>query len=156
MLEIDIPGFDQLKIAHLVMDYNGTLALDGHLQLGVREDLSCLAKTFQLHVITADTRECAAEQLKGLPVTLRIIPSEAQAETKLDYIRELGASRVAAIGNGRNDRLMLEAAALGIAVLQKEGTACSAIQNADVLAPNISDALHLLKYPGRLVSTLRS
>ena len=33
MFEIDIPGFDQLHIEHVVMDYNGTLALDGHIQL---------------------------------------------------------------------------------------------------------------------------
>lgn len=156
MLEIDIPGFDQLKIAHVVMDYNGTLALDGHLQLGVREDLRCLAKIFRLHVITADTNQRAASQLEGLPVTLRVIPAEAQAETKLEYVRELGADQVVAIGNGRNDRLMLKAAALGIAVIQKEGTAAAAIQNADILAPNIADALELLKHPRRLVSTLRS
>ena len=156
MFEIDIPGFDLLKIEHLVMDYNGTLALDGHLQLGVPEDLRCLAQSLRLHVITADTNRRAGEQLAGLPVTLHIIPAEAQAETKLEYIRELGENRVIAIGNGRNDRLMLKAAALGIAVIQKEGTAAAAIQNADILAPNISDALDLLKYPRRLISTLRS
>lgn len=156
MFEIDIPGFDQLYIEHLVMDYNGTLALDGHLQLGVPEDLRCLAQNFRLHVITADTNHRAAAQLEGLPVTLRVIPTEAQAETKLEYIRGLGAERVIAIGNGRNDRLMLKAAALGIAVIQKEGTAAAAIQNADILSPSISDALDLLKYPRRLISTLRS
>ncbi|QJE94593.1 HAD family hydrolase [Luteolibacter luteus] len=156
MFEIDIPGFDQLHIEHVVMDYNGTLALDGHIQLGIPEDLRCLAKSFKLHVITADTNHRAAEQLAGLPVTLRIIPAEAQAETKLEYIRNLGEDRVIAIGNGRNDRLMLKAAALGIAVLQKEGTAAAAIQNADLLSPSIGDALDLLKHPRRLISTLRS
>jgi hypothetical protein len=31
MLTIDIPGYKVLHLAHLVMDYNGTLAVDGKL-----------------------------------------------------------------------------------------------------------------------------
>lgn len=31
MIEIDIPGFRLLKLNHLVLDYNGTLALDSLL-----------------------------------------------------------------------------------------------------------------------------
>ncbi|MCW1923118.1 hypothetical protein OKA05_11185 [Luteolibacter arcticus] len=156
MIEIDIPGFDRLALEHIVMDYNGTLAVDGALHLGVREDLRCLAKSFRLHVITADTHGLAAAQLDGLPISLTIIPSEAQAETKLEYVRDLGADGVVAIGNGRNDRLMLEAAALGIAVLQKEGASVAAVQSADVLTTSVLDAIDLLKHPQRLIATLRS
>ncbi|WP_035606500.1 HAD family hydrolase [Haloferula sp. BvORR071] len=156
MLEIDIPGFDQLRLEHLVMDYNGTLALDGSLELGVLEKLRCLAGELSLHVVTADSHQQAASQLANAPVKLRIISAEAQAETKLEYIRELGLDRVVAIGNGRNDRLMLEAAALGIVVVQKEGAAFGAIQRADLVAPNILDALDLLIHPRRLLATLRS
>ncbi len=35
MLEIDIPGKSTLKLSHLVLDYNGTVACDGHLLPGV-------------------------------------------------------------------------------------------------------------------------
>ncbi|WP_367874767.1 HAD family hydrolase [Luteolibacter sp. Populi] len=156
MLEIDIPGFDLLRLEHIVMDYNGTLALDGSLELGVLEKLRCLADEFTLHVITADSHQQAESQLAKAPVKLHIIPSEAQAETKLEFVRELGAERVVAIGNGRNDRLMLEAAALGIAVIQMEGVAFAAIQRADVVTPNILDAFDLLRFPRRLLATLRS
>ncbi|MEK7949588.1 HAD family hydrolase [Luteolibacter soli] len=156
MIEIDIPGFDRLTLEHLVMDYNGTLAMDGAIHLGVREDLRCLAKSFKLHVLTADTHGLAALQLEGLPVSLTIIPGEAQAETKLEYVRDLGADRVVAIGNGRNDRLMLEAAALGIAVIQKEGASGAAIRSADVFTTSVLDAIDLLKHPLRLIATLRS
>ena len=31
MIKIDIPDFGRLRLAHLVLDYNGTLAFDGHL-----------------------------------------------------------------------------------------------------------------------------
>lgn len=34
MLDIDIPGFGHLHLQHLVLDFNGTLALDGHVQPG--------------------------------------------------------------------------------------------------------------------------
>ena len=29
MIDIEIPGFGRLQLAHLVLDYNGTLAIDG-------------------------------------------------------------------------------------------------------------------------------
>ena len=61
-----------------------------------------------------------------------------------------------AIGNGRNDRLMLRDAVLGIALVQTEGAAAEAIANADVVCTHILDALDLLANPLRLAATLRS
>jgi soluble P-type ATPase len=60
------------------------------------------------------------------------------------------------VGNGRNDRLMLQEAGLGIAVVQGEGAAVQTALTADVLAPDILTALDLLIHPLRLVATLRS
>ena len=156
MIEIDIPGYGGFSLEHLVMDYNGTLALDGHLMLGVREEMKRLAQQLTLHVITADTNLLAAAQLEGLPASLTIIPRDHQAETKLEYVRKLGLDKVVAIGNGRNDRLMLEHSAVGIALIQKEGAAAAALQAADIVSDNLLDAFDLLLTPARLVSTLRS
>ena len=75
---------------------------------------------------------------------------------KLKYVEQLGPDVTVSIGNGRNDRLMLEAAALGIAVVQEEGAAVQAVTAAVVVAPNILAALDLLLHPLRLVATLRS
>jgi soluble P-type ATPase len=61
-----------------------------------------------------------------------------------------------ALGNGRNDRLMLKEAALGIALLQAEGAAVEALLAADVVAPDILVALDLLLAPDGLIATLRS
>lgn len=36
MLEIDIPGRGTFGIRHVVCDYNGTIAADGHLIEGLR------------------------------------------------------------------------------------------------------------------------
>jgi len=156
MISIDIPGFRDLSLAHLVLDYNGTLALEGKLLPGVAEALSSLASQVRIHVVTADTFGLAEAQLAGLPVDFTVIPMEAQAEAKLRFVSELGADTVIAIGNGRNDRKMLSAAALGIALIQSEGGAAQAIASADVVSTSVLDALELLRNPKRLVATLRS
>ena len=156
MISIDIPGFRTLKLAHLVMDYNGTLAVDGKLLPGVADALKDLASHIKIHVITADTFGIVAEQLKGLPVEITITPLEDQAEAKLSYITELGSDSVVAIGNGRNDSKMLSAAALGIAVIQAEGSAVETLTSADVVCLSSLNALELLTNPKRLIATLRS
>ena len=50
---------------------------------------------------------------------------------------------------------MLEAAALGIAVVQRECASADALKAADVIAPDIVAALELLTHPLRLAATLR-
>jgi soluble P-type ATPase len=67
----------------------------------------------------------------------------------------LGAAQVAAVGNGANDEGMLRAAAVGIAVIQQEGTAVATLCAADVVVPDIRAALDLLIEPQRLIATLR-
>jgi P-type E1-E2 ATPase len=156
MISIDIPGFGKLELAHLVCDYNGTLALDGRLLPGVSEALRGLASSLHIHVITADTFGLARVQLEDLPIELSITPAEGQAEAKLQLVCELGANTVVAIGNGRNDHKMLAAAALGIALIQSEGCAAQTLANADVVSTSVVDALELLRNPKRLVATLRS
>jgi soluble P-type ATPase len=156
MLAVAIPGFCDLKLEHLVLDYNGTLAIDGRLLPGVREALGALAAQVAIHVVTADTYGSAASELSGLPVKMTIIPFEAQAEAKLAYVRGLGVEHVCAIGNGRNDRMMLAVAAVGIALVQREGAAGETLAAAAVVALDILDALDLLRRPARLIATLRS
>ena len=84
------------------------------------------------------------------------MPAESQAGAKLRYVTGLGTDTVVAIGNGRNDRKMLNAAALGIALVQREGGATETLSSADVVCTNILDALELLRNPKRLIATLRS
>jgi soluble P-type ATPase len=156
MIAIAIPGFGAIELRHLVLDYNGTLAVDGTLIAGVRDALSALAEELEVHVITADTFGRAGIELAGLSVNLTIVPENAQAEAKRAHVERLGAQSVFAIGNGRNDRMMLAAAAVGVAIVQSEGGAAEAIASADVVAKSITDALDLLREPKRLIATLRS
>ncbi len=156
MIEIAVPGFGDLALEHLVLDYNGTLALDGALLPGVAEALVRLSSRVQIHVITADTFGRAREAVRIFPYTFTLLGMEAQAEAKAAYVEGLGAKGVAAVGNGRNDRLMLRAAVLGIAVLQQEGASAETLREASAVCPDILRALGLLEHPLRLVATLRS
>jgi soluble P-type ATPase len=150
-----IPGFKELQLRYLVLDFNGTLAVDGKLIKGVAEKLNELAKHLEIHVITADTFGKAKEQVKKIKCTLTIINKGDQQALKLGYIKKLGAGKVVAIGNGRNDKLMLKQSALGIALIQKEGVSVETLQSADVVCTDILDALELLENPLRLKATLR-
>ena len=123
---------------------------------GVKTRLTQLARSLRIHVVTADTYGKARNALRGLPCELLIVQGGAEAAAKAAYVRRLGAMKVACIGNGRNDRLMLRAARLGIAVVQAECTAAEAVAAADVLAPSVCAALDLFLRPRRLLATLRS
>ena len=156
MLEADIPGYGSLRLRHLVLDYNGTLAVDERLLPGVGRRLRALRRVLEIHVVTADTFGAARTALAGLPCHVSILPSRGQDRAKRAYVARLGPARTVAIGNGRNDRLMLRSAALGIAVLQAEGAAAAALAAADVVVPTVAEALDLLAKPLRLVASLRS
>jgi soluble P-type ATPase len=155
---IDIPGQNSLDLRHLVLDYNGTIALDGELLPGVVEKLAALAGEpfgLKVHVLTADTHGVAREKLKDVACELHIIGREAQDMAKLSFIRLLGLQHVVAIGNGSNDRLMLSEAVLGVAIIGGEGASLAALHAARVVCRDICEALDLLLRPLRLVATLR-
>jgi soluble P-type ATPase len=156
MVEIDIPDFGHLAFEHLVLDYNGTLACDGEPFNGIADRLKTLAEVLKVHVVTADTFGKARAGLKDLPVVLNILGPGSEAEAKASYVETLGADRTAAIGNGRNDRLMLQRAGLGVAVLEAEGGSVEALTAAQVCTRSITEALDLLLNPKRLVAVLRS
>jgi soluble P-type ATPase len=155
MLEIDVPGAQLLRFDHLVADFNGTLAVDGVLIAGVAEALHSLSARLEIHVVTADTFGQARQALAGVACTTTVLPSGDQDSAKVRYVERLGAAHCVCIGNGRNDRLMLAAAGLGIAVIQGEGAAVETLLAAKVAAPDIGSALGLLLNPARLVATLR-
>ncbi|MDY7040464.1 MAG: ATPase P [Chloroflexota bacterium] len=155
MLLLDIPDWGTLELAHLLLDLNGTIALDGEVLSGVVGRLATLADSFTIHLITADTHGKAAATASRLAVQLARIEPGDEAKQKQAHVQRLGAERVVALGNGANDGAMLRTAALGIAVLGPEGLAVETLQSADVVTAGVEDALDLLLHPKRLVATLR-
>jgi soluble P-type ATPase len=156
MIDIRIPGFGQVALKHLVLDFNGTLACDGILSDGVLALLVRLSRDLEIHVVTANTHGNAAAACKGLPCRLVVLPEGDQDVSKRDYVRTLGTGRTACIGNGRNDRLMVREAAIGICVIGEEGASAETAVAAHVVCRSAGEALSLLIHTGRLVATLRS
>ena len=155
MIQIEIPGRSACELEHLVLDLNGTVALDGEVIPGVAERVAALSAHLTIHLVTADTRGQAEELCKQLGARLARIRPEYEARQKAALVERLGVERVVAIGNGTNDAQMLSAAVLGIAVMGREGLAVEAWRAADLVVGRIEDALDLLFHPQRLVATLR-
>ena len=151
-LLIEIPGRNALDLRFLLLDVNGTLSNRGKLLPGVAERLDSLRDHLEPRLLSADTYDSLASIAGELQVTAQIA---ASADDKLVVLRELGASRCAAVGNGSNDAAMLGEAALGIAVIGPEGASVAALTAADIVCGSILDALDLLAEPRALAATLR-
>lgn len=155
MFAADIPGRGRVEIAHLVLDLNGTLAVDGAVAQAVVERLQTLSRIVQVHVVTADTFGTAAK-LGGLGVYVQVLVPGDQVEAKAALVRALGAAHTMAVGNGANDEGMVREAALGIAIVGREGAFARTALAADIVVTRVEDALDLLLIPKRLIATLRT
>ena len=155
MIEIDIPGFGPVRLEHLVSDFSGTLSVNGQLIEKVDARLNKLAESMKIHILTADTFGKAQAELKGINCEIHILPGENHDVQKEEFVAKLGADSVVAFGNGNNDRRMLKAARLGIAVSEGEGCAVDAIMAANIHVRSAVEGLDLLLNTKRLKATLR-
>ncbi|AZR73173.1 hypothetical protein BBF96_07105 [Anoxybacter fermentans] len=155
MIKVNIPERGTVELKYLVLDFNGTLALDGVIFPEVLPLLEEIAKKIKIYTLTADTFGTAREQTIHLPVILHTLKSNFHTREKGEFVKKLGEKNVIAIGNGKNDLEMLKRAEIGIGVLGDEGCATEIFQVADLIVPGIRQGLELLLYPKRLVATLR-
>lgn len=155
MISVDIPGLGQINLDHIVLDFNGTMAVDGILIPGVEDRLNRLAQNLAVHILTADTFGTVRDACRSIKGTVTVLGGGAGAIEKEKFVRLLGESNVVAVGNGMNDRLMLRASVLGIAVLGGEGTCSQALTSADIVVRDILDGLDLLINTRRILATLR-
>lgn len=155
MLCVHIPGRGDLNLSHLVLDYNGTIALDGDLISGVAPRLEALAQDLDILVMTADNHGTAAKACNGLPVRVLTFPVEAVGEIKAREVLTLQGG-VACVGNGFNDVAMAEACDLSVCVMGSEGCCGALMAKCDVVVTSVTDALDLLLKPQRLRATLRA
>jgi len=156
MVSMNIPGFGQIKIGHVVFDYNGTIARDGALIKGVKKGIKQYSSHMKFHVITADTFGFVKKELHDVNAVLTIISEKNQAQSKRDYIRQLGPDQTICVGNGANDRMMLKEACIGIAVLGEEGLASSSLVAADLMVKDILDVFGFFQTSERLIASLRT
>lgn len=156
MISLNVPGWGQIEIKNLVLDFNGTLALDGKLIDGVAELLKEISKRgVALYVITADTNGTVQKECEGLPLSVQVYDNSTVAQDKRRLVQKLGARNTASIGNGRNDGEMFSASAVSVAVIGREGAFVKSALKADILVNNILDALELFLKDNRLKATLR-
>lgn len=155
MIELNIPGSETLRLEHLVLDVNGTLALDGKLLDGIIRRINTLQDRLQVHLISADTH--GQQGLIDQQLNMKAVRVEKgeEAGQKTAFVKKLGSKHVIAIGQGANDSGMLRSAAIGICILSPEGTAVETLLAADMVVADIFTALDLLHYPLRIVATLR-
>ena len=155
MLNIKIPGREEMALSHLILDYNGTIAEDGEIIESIRPRLAELSKDLSIYVITADTHGTAAQRCAGLPLQVLTFPTTQVGDIKAQEARKLSGG-VVTIGNGFNDIQMSDAADLSICVMGKEGCCGALLSHCDVVVTSIDDALDLLIKTDRLRATLRT
>lgn len=154
-MRIEIPGYRELNITSLLLDYNGTIAVDGVIRQEVRERIEKLAGQLDIYILTADTHGTARAQCEGLNVTVHTFPVDNAMENKREILDRIGGEACACMGNGRNDTRMFEGAALSIGILDREGAYGRLLQMADLCVCSAEDGLDLLLYPKRLIAGLR-
>lgn len=155
MINITIPGRGTYTIEHLVLDLNGTIALDGKIIQSVKEKVITLSKEVDVMVVTADTNKNAERLLRNLPVSLLKIQENRENEQKARLVLEKGKHTTISIGNGCNDVSMLKESTIGICIVGREGASSEAMMASDLVVPTINDALDILLKSHRLKASLR-
>ncbi len=155
MISIDIPGRGLYELKNLVLDMNGTIAVDGIIQDDILERIGRLSKVLDIYLITADTHGKLESQKGKIAARIERVSPPGEAQQKADFIESLNASSCVAIGNGSNDIEMLKKASLAIVVVDREGCAVGALQVAHIIVNSSRDALDLLLNTNRIIATLR-
>jgi soluble P-type ATPase len=154
MIIIQRPGEVPLEIDFILLDFEGALALDRRVHPKAKDKINLLSKRTRIYILTKGVEEDIGEILKKLKVEIIYVKEGKASEQKLDLLRQLGAKRSVAIGNGVDDAPMMEEAGLGICILGKEGASAETLKKADVVVTNILDALDFLLKPLRQKATL--
>lgn len=154
-MKIVIPEYKTLDLNMIFLDFNGTIAVDGVVPESVKERIRVLANDFRIYVLTADTHGNAKEQCADIPVILHTFPSGSARDYKKEILKSMGSKHCVAIGNGRNDELMLKEAALSIGVMDKEGMCSGVFRTADLIVRSMEEAFDLLIHPSRVIAGLR-
>ena len=155
MIEIAIPGRGNYTIKNVVVDLNGTIAVDGKIIQGVKEKVAILSQELDIFLVTADMNKNAERLVKDLPVKLYKIKETEENNQKLRVVLKKGKNNTVSIGNGCNDVSMLKESAIGICIVGGEGASTEAMMASDLVVATINDALDLLLKPHRLRATLR-
>ena len=149
----DIPGQGKVEIKTLVLDLNGTLAVNGKLVEGVKERLDELnKKDLEIVFFSGDTRGNAQYLANDLGIKFE---KASNAADKSKLIEKYEPMKCAAIGNGLIDEIKLSKARIAIVTIQAEGVHKKSLMEADIIVPSINDALDLFLDEKKMIATMR-
>jgi len=154
MIILQRPGRNPLEIEFILLNFEGTLATDRRIHPKAKDKLNLLAKRSKIYILAKGEQEATGEILKKVKAEVIFLTEGEASQGKLDLLRQVGAARTVAIGNGVDDAAIIEEAGLGICVMGKEGTSGEAIKKADVVFADILHALDFLLRPLRHQATL--
>jgi soluble P-type ATPase len=146
-----IPNYGQINLKYLILDYNGTLAIDGR-PIVSKDQITRLSHLYEIVVLSGNTFSGIKDHLDDYPLKVVVTPT---GQDKADYIQSLGPTACIAIGNGNIDVPMLEAAGLSIAVIGQEGCASRAVLSSDILVTAIQDAFDIISNEDKLHAVLK-
>jgi soluble P-type ATPase len=148
------PGQESYEIDFILIDFDGTLASDRRVHPKIKDKINLLSKRTEIYILTKKEKGLVEEALKKVKAEIIYLIEGEATQQKLDLLRQLGATKTVAIGNGADDAPMLEEAGLGICIMSKEGTSAEVLKKADVVFMDILDALDFLLKPLRQKATL--
>ncbi|MDA0376279.1 MAG: HAD family hydrolase [bacterium] len=151
-MKIDIPGNGPLTIETVILDLNGTLCVGGELVPGVVDRIRQLRQKCEIVLFSGDSRGDASRIANELGISFT---KTVTGHDKANEADKLKAETCAAIANGLIDLQLIQRVKLGIVVLQGEGVHAKTFLAADIIMPNVNDALDLFIDEKRLIATLR-
>jgi len=154
-LLIVIPGREDINVKHVILDFNGTIAVDGKLIDGVATKINQLSQIVNFTVVTADTYGTVKSELSGINCKLVNLDQTGVFKDKLEVLTSLGKDNTLCVGNGFNDRIVLKESILGISVLQDEGLSVEALMASDMVCKSIDDVFCCIENPQRIAASLR-
>jgi len=154
MISIQRPGMENLDIHFVLIDFEGTLAMDGRVHPKAKDKVNLLSKRATLYILTKSNREKVEETLRKMKVEILYVTEGDSSQQKLKVLQRLGPHQTAVIGNGLDDVRIMEQAGLGMCVIGKEGSSAEALAKADLVVTHVLDALDFLLKPMRQRATL--
>jgi soluble P-type ATPase len=149
MISIQRPGMESLDIHFVLIDFEGTLAMDGRVHPKAKDKVNLLSKRATIIILTKSNREKVEEALRKMRAEILYVTEGDSSQQKLNALQRLGAHQTAVIGNGLDDVRIMEQAGLGMCVIGKEGASAEAMAKADLVVTHVLDALDFLLKPMR-------
>lgn len=146
-------GVGEIELNTIILDLNGTLAVNGKVVEGVKERIAKLKELgFKILLFSGDQRGNAAQIVQELGIELQ---RATTTEEKEALTLKLDCEKTVAIGNARIDIGTFKPCKLRIGTLQAEGIHSAILQYIDVLVPSICDALDLLLNESSFNATMK-